>query len=173
MGTVLHRQEEEGGKVGRERGQKITYCGWKLYGWQLNFLQANVCELRWVEKHSGGHGVCSETWLLGFLVLHTQVVLSLFFTGWFHLAVRISLLPPLSLSLFFAPPFCSFRKVSESVKWSDSHVPHKKKCQFNAWTTFFGRRFTKSGWMLGDERFVISSSGHSLRCYVFFQLTPV
>lgn len=42
------------------------------------------------EKHSGGHGVCSATWLLGFLVLHTQVVLSLFFRGRFHLAVRIS-----------------------------------------------------------------------------------
>lgn len=126
MGTVLHRQEEEGGKVGRERGQKITYCGWKLYGWQLNFLQANVCELRWVEKHSGGHGVCSETWLLGFLVLHTQVVLSLFFTGWFHLAVRISLSPPLSLSLFLPLPFALLEK--SVSQWNDQ-IPmcHIKK----------------------------------------------
>lgn len=30
--------------------------------------------LGWVERHSGGHGVCSATWLLGSSALHIRQI---------------------------------------------------------------------------------------------------
>lgn len=47
-----------------------------------------LCVLGWVERHGGGHGVCSAAWLLGSSALHTHGEVGLFFRGWLHRAVR-------------------------------------------------------------------------------------
>lgn len=66
--------------MGREKGAKDHLLWLRTLRLTVKFTSGLCvyvweCVLHWMKKPSGGHGVCSATWLLGFFIaLHTHLL---------------------------------------------------------------------------------------------------